>query len=257
MSFNFDDLTVGGQAKFGTGMYLQTIREGDHKINGSIGAEGPVHIGNPFEFSGLDATVMIGSLINSDEDCSMPTSNLGVSGDTPTALKTVGNVYIEGDLYVKGSTDTNSVGRLEARHKVADSKPKLFDMKHPSKEGYRLAHACIEGPEVGVYYRGRLRNKNVIELPYYWKDLVYKESISVQLQPIGAHQNLIVKRWDDEKVYLQSNGGIPIDCFYHVYAERKDVNALVVEYEGETYEDRPDKDGNDPKFSSIINTRTI
>ena len=40
MSFNFDDLTVGGQAKFGTGMYLQTIKEGDHKINGSIGAEG-------------------------------------------------------------------------------------------------------------------------------------------------------------------------------------------------------------------------
>ena len=87
--------------------------------------------------------------------------------------------------------------------------------------------------------------------------MVHKESISVQLQPIGAHQNIIVKRWDDEKVYLQSNGGIPIDCFYHVYAERKDVNALVVEYEGETYEDRPDKDGNDPKFSSNINTRTI
>ena len=70
MSFNLDDLTVGGQAKFGTGMYLQTIREGDHKINGSIGAEGPVHIGNPYEFSSLDATVMIGSLINSNEDFS-------------------------------------------------------------------------------------------------------------------------------------------------------------------------------------------
>ncbi len=27
--------------------------------------------------------------------------------------------------------------------------------------------------------------------------------------------------------------------------------------EGETYEDRPDKEGKDPKFSSIINTRTI
>ena len=257
MSFNFDDLTVGGQAKFGTGVYLETIREGDHKINGSIGAEGPVHIGNPKDFNNLDATVMIGALVNSDEDCSMPTDDIGVSGTKPVVLKTVGNVVIEGDLFVRGSTDTNSFGRLEDRHKVADGKPKLFDMKHPSKGGYRLAHACIEGPEVGVYYRGRLRNKNVIELPYYWKDLVHKESISVQLQPIGAHQDIIIKRWDNQKVYLQSNGGIPIDCFYHVYAERKDVNALVVEYEGETYEDRPDKDGNDPKFSSIINTRTI
>ena len=87
--------------------------------------------------------------------------------------------------------------------------------------------------------------------------MVHVESISVQLQPIGAHQSVIVKRWDDEKIYLQSNGGIPIDCFYHIYAERKDVNALVVEYEGENYEERPDKEGNDPAFSNRINTRTI
>ena len=36
------------------------------------------------------------------------------------------------------------------------------------------------------------------------------------IQPVGAHQDIIVKRWDDEKIYLQSNGGLPIDCFYHV-----------------------------------------
>ena len=60
------------------------------------------------------------------------------------------------------------------------------------------------------------------------------------LQPIGAHQDVIVKRWDDEKIYLQSKGGMPIDCFYHVYAERKDVNPLHVEYEGETCFDYPD-----------------
>ena len=252
----FDDVQIGGQLLVGTGVY-RAIKSGWRRINGSAAIEGPVVIGNQNSFDDNQATLMVGPTTNEDPDCTEAFSILGNGGRTSTALKTKGNVYIEGDLYVKGSTDTNSVGRLEARHKVADSKPKLFDMNHPSKEGYRLAHACIEGPEVGVYYRGRLRNRNVIELPYYWKDLVHKESISVQLQPIGAHQNIIVKRWDDEKVYLQSNGGIPIDCFYHVYAERKDVNALVVEYEGETYEDRPDKDGNDPKFSSNINTRTI
>ena len=180
-------------------------------------------VGPPQTFSTSEATLMVGPCLNDDPDNETPYSSLGVKGTTPTAVKTVGNVYIDGDLYVTGSTDTLSVGRLEKRHKVADSKPKLF----------------------------------VIELPYYWKDLVHIESISVQLQPIGAHQNLIVKRWDDEKIYLQSNGGIPIDCFYHIYAERKDVNALVVEYEGEDYEDRPDKEGNDPAFSSRINTRTI
>jgi len=42
---------------------------------------------------------------------------------------------------------------------------------------------------------------------------------------------VIVKRFDDTQVYLQSNGGMPIDCFYHVYATRKDVPRLITEVE--------------------------
>ena len=94
-----------------------------------------------------------------------------------------------------------------------------------------------------------LKNEKEIFLPSYWKDLVHINSITVQLQPIGAHQDIIVKRWDTEKVYLQSNGGMPIHCFYHIYAERKDVNPLVVEYEGENYTDYPDPESNDPKYA--------
>ena len=135
-------------------------------------------------------------------------------------------------------------------------------------EGYRLAHACLEGPEHGVYYRGRLKNEKVIRLPYYWKDLVNIDTISVQLQPIGAHQDIIVKRWDDENIYLQAQGGLPINCFYHVYGERKDINPLIVEYEGETWQDYPDPnfDPNkvdedkrtytDPRFAGPPNTYT-
>ena len=119
-------------------------------------------------------------------------------------------------------------------------------MPHPSEAGRRLAHACIQGPEVSVFYRGRCRNSKEIVFPSYWKDLVHINSISVQLQPIGAHQDIIVKRWDDEKVYLQSKGGMPIDCFYHIYAERKDCGPLVVEYTGEEHTDRPEADHDYP-----------
>ena len=75
------------------------------------------------------------------------------------------------------------------------------------------------------------KNQKIIKLPYYWKDLVSVDSITVQLQPIGAHQDIIVKRWDDENIYLQAQGGLPINCFYHVYAERNDIDKLEVEYE--------------------------
>ena len=192
---------------------------------------------------------MVGPCDNADPDSTLPESSLGISGSQPTGIKIKGNVYVEGDLYTTGSVDCISVGRLEARHSVADALPKKFDIKHPSKDGMRLAHACIEGPEVGVYHRGMLKNEKEIYLPSYWKDLVHENSITVQLQPIGAHQDIIVKRWDTEKVYLQSRGGLPIHCFYHIFAERKDINPLVVEYEGKTWEDYPDPKADDPKYA--------
>jgi hypothetical protein len=107
---------------------------------------------------------------------------------------------------------------------------KNFKIDHPlDPKNKDLIYSCLEGPEIGVYVRGRIINETEIELPNYWKKLVNRNSISVQLQPIGAHQNIIVKRWDKERVYLQAQGGMPIDCFYHIYAERKDVPKLEVE----------------------------
>ena len=252
---NFDDVNIGGQLIVGTGVY-RAIKAGWRRINGSAGIEGPVVIGNQEVFPENEATLMVGPTTNDDDECFPATSSVGVSGRLPTAVKTRGNMYITGDLYVTGSVDCQSTGRLESRHKAADASPKKFDIVHPSQEGMRLAHACIEGAEVAIYHRGRVRNEKEIILPDYWKDLVHMNSISVQLQPIGAHQDIIVKRWDTEKIYLQSKSGVPIDCFFHVYAERKDINPLVVEYEGETWEDYPDPDSNDPKYEGQ-NTRTL
>ena len=252
---NFDDVNIGGQLIVGTGAY-RAIKAGWERINGSVGIEGPVVVGDPLSFSDNEATLMVGPTTNDDDECLPATSSVGVSGRLPTAVKTRGNMYITGDLYVTGSVDCQSTGRLESRHKAADASPKKFDIVHPSEEGMRLAHACIEGAEVAIYHRGRVRNEKEIILPDYWKDLVHMNSISVQLQPIGAHQDIIIKRWDTEKIYLQSKSGVPIDCFFHVYAERKDINPLVVEYEGETWEDYPDPDSNDPKYEGQ-NTRTL
>ncbi len=238
MSFNMDDVNIGGQLHVGTGSYA-AIKEGRNKINGSAAVEGPMVVGPPSTYGSTKATLMVGPLSNSDPDCPSASHALMVTGPGDA-------VYVKGNMYVSGTVDCLSTGRLEARHSVADSKPKLFDMPHPSTAGMRLAHACIEGPEVSVFYRGRCRNSKEIVLPSYWKDLVHTNSISVQLQPVGAHQDIIVKRWDEEKVYLQSKGGMPIDCFYHIYAERKDCGPLVVEYTGEEHTDRPEADHDYP-----------
>ena len=277
MSWNFDDIQVCGQLRVGTGI-VAAIKEGDEKINGSMHSEGPVVFGKPDAFDDNVATLMVGRTNNDDKDCVPADRSLYVKGnsymegdeDTDNALYVSGGkgggtgenntVYIDGDLYVSGAIDGDNKGRLKTRFGTADSLGKVFDMVHPTKgQGWRLAHACIEGPEVGVYFRGRLRRGKEIFLPKYWKGLVHTNSISVQLQPIGAHQDIIVKRWDDDKIYLQAMGGMPIDCFYHVYGERKDINPLHVEYEGATWEDYPDPnhrnfDPLDPKRNLLDDT---
>ena len=107
---------------------------------------------------------------------------------------------------------------------------KLFDIPHPTKSGYRLVHTCLEGPEIGVYYRGRLVNSNVIELPEYWRGLVDAETITVSLTPHTFYQELYVKsiEWGTIIKIINNCGG-PVDCSYVVYAERKDVPKLKIE----------------------------
>ena len=139
----------------------------------------------------------------------------------------IDDFHITNDLDVNGDIDCD--GHISAGSFSANSK--AFNIPHPSpgKEGIRLLHGCLEGPEYGVYTRGRVTNKKEIVFPPYWKDLIDWTTITISLTPIGSHQDVIVKRFDEEKVYLQSNGGLPIDCFYHVYATRKDVPILEVE----------------------------
>ena len=137
-----------------------------------------------------------------------------------------------------GDCGINIGGDVTAGGHTLSSK-KTFDIPHPTKEGWRLRHVCLEGPEAGVYFRGRVTNRNEIELPAYWKGLVDWTTITVSLTPIGSHQDVIIKRWDENKIYLQAMGRMPIDCFYHVYGERQDGERVVVEYEGTSISDYP------------------
>ena len=108
---------------------------------------------------------------------------------------------------------------------------KSFVIKHPTKEGKKLRYGSLEGPENGVYVRGKLKGSNVIELPDYWTKLVDPESITVQLTPIGSHQKLYVEKIEDNKVYIANENLLAkaINCFFYVLAERCDVEKLEVE----------------------------
>jgi hypothetical protein len=105
---------------------------------------------------------------------------------------------------------------------------KSFDIEHPTKENMRLRYGSLEGPENGVYVRGK-SSSSTITLPDYWTGLVDPDSITVQVTSIGKHKNLYVKDISDNTVTI---GGVrgEFEFFYFIQAERIDVDKLVVEY---------------------------
>jgi hypothetical protein len=106
---------------------------------------------------------------------------------------------------------------------------KSFRIPHPTKTGKMLVYGVLEGPENGVYVRGRLTGSNTIALPEYWTKLVDPDSITVNLTPIGNFQQVYVENITDNVVYIGSENAI--DCFFTVWAERVDIDKLVVETE--------------------------
>ena len=222
-------------------------KNGDKPFDGTLAVTGPVFLGAHSEdaFGVVNIGTALGDFKPKNSKVALDVQgDVNIVGDG-SGKQGVNALVIDGDLFVTGAIDGGNKGRLASRFATADSLPKPFDMVHPSKgEGHRLRYACIEGPEVGVYFRGRTQS-NEISLPDYWKDLVVIDSITVQTQPVGSAQDIIVKEWDDSKITLE---GVT-DCFYHVYGERKDVNPLVVEYEGDTWEDYPDPKYDNPAYS--------
>lgn len=120
-----------------------------------------------------------------------------------------------------------------------------FDISHPRNENLRVRHICAEGPEPGIYIRGRLKGTNVINLPDYWEGLVDPETITVTLTQIGYSQDLIVDSIEWGKVVkIKSGNASTINCFYEVWVSRwldpKDTSKkLFVTYEGKTPHDYP------------------
>jgi len=147
--------------------------------------------------------------------------------NTVTATTFVGNFTGGSSLNVLKAGDTMS-GDLTINGALSAT-TKNFLIDHPTKAGMQLRHGSLEGPENGVYVRGKTQT-SVIELPEYWTKLVDPDTITVSLTAIGKSQNLLVAGTWNNKVYIiNEDGDGSINCFYHIFAERIDVAKLQVE----------------------------
>jgi hypothetical protein len=143
-------------------------------------------------------------------------NNININGTG--LLNIFDNTNLQGNLIVSGSTTITG-------HLSAASKSFLID--HPSQVNKKLQYGSLEGPEHGVFVRGKT-NENIINLPSYWFNLVDENSISVNLTPISAANNIYVIDYNNQRVVTNGNNGN--DYFYTVYGERKDIPKLIVEF---------------------------
>jgi hypothetical protein len=146
------------------------------------------------------------------------------------ALSNTSGVTFAGDLTITGNvgigTAQTSLYRLQVLGDFA-ANTKSFLIAHPTKDGMQLRYGSLEGPENGVYIRGKSYS-NTIELPDYWTGLVHEDSITANITPFGRQQNLYVWRIANNVVYVE--GSENMSYYYTVWAERKDTDKIIVEF---------------------------
>ena len=199
--------------------------------------------------------ITLGQIDISDDTNLTAGTGLTLSGDTLnvnaaqsgiTSVGTLSSLTVSGDVTVDTNTfkidsTNNRVGigtatpgyKLQVEGSFA-AQTKSFVIPHPTQEGKTLQHGSLEGPEHGVYHRGRITGSDnmgvSIALPEYWTELVDEDTISVQLTANGDFQMLYVEKIEDNRVFVANAADEGIDCFYLIHGERKDVGKMEVEY---------------------------
>ena len=109
-------------------------------------------------------------------------------------------------------------------NEISSNSAKTFVINHPTKPDSYLVHACLEGPEAGVYYRGEAKienNKSVsVSLPEYVSS--FAGNFSIQITPIytdDTDENIVysTSRVKDNAFTVHGKNG---SFYWLVYAQR-------------------------------------
>ena len=194
--------------------------------NGTIVVQGSGTISNITGFNTFynsDGTLTGNRTVNTDDH------TITFSGASANMFKIVytGGTSTDKVLQTANASGTNFYVTANGDLSAAS---KSFLIPNKFKPGFMLRHGSLEGPEHGVYHRGKLQNTNIIELPDYWEWLVDENTITVQLTPIGKHQKYLIKNISTNQIEISNEvENEKINCFYIIHGERKDIDKMIVD----------------------------
>lgn len=224
---NTNILTTDGTGNVFWGPKAGIGTSGDSGFSGSSGESGFSGFSGRSGFSGFSGSSGFSgySGISGFSGFAGPTNIITATNDTTTSALYPVMVATAGSP----STAKVSTGKIyfNAVTGTIYATSKSFNIPHPTQPGKKLIYGSLEGPENGVYLRGRLKG-TVIELPDYWSKLVDVSTTTVQLTPIGSFQKLYVKNITESNIIIHADGEFAemIDCYFTIFAERKDIDKL-------------------------------
>ena len=128
---------------------------------------------------------------------------------------------------------------------VSYNNAKTFVINHPTKPDSYLVHACLEGPEAGVYYRGESKIENnqsvVVKLPDYVSS--FATNFSINITPIysdDSDENIVYRtsRIKDNAFTVHGKNG---SFYWIVYGQRGKVDVEPKKSEVQVSGDGPYK----------------
>ena len=111
------------------------------------------------------------------------------SRDTGVIIDVNGNILLKNGTSIYTRDDTG--GTAPAL--------KSFTIQHPTIANRWLRHGCLEGPEGGVYYRGKGEAPATIRLPDYATHIA--SDFTVQVTPIGTPRLMSVSEVSPEGTF--------------------------------------------------------
>ncbi len=230
-----------GQDRGVAGELFDTVTTGTVLAEGWLGKSGPsgsVYYGVEGAITGTNATAGAAAVLGTDNTgdpgigaisttCGVmgrSASGFGVAGVSRNAgvavygasVNTIGGTASAGYLGFSNTIAIVGMGDLSI------TGTKSFVDPHPTDASKVIAYVALEGPEAGIYFRGRGRFERgtaTIEVPENFRMVGDEEGMTVQVTPIGKMANVAVLSADLNQIVVQASADV--EFYYTVNGLRK------------------------------------